>query len=176
MDLLQVLEYGRLVESLPDGSTFAEVGVLYGHSLGSNAYLFVKKGMKVYAVDLFEKVIGTYKYDEGLVTSNPSTVAKLSNNLLGNGIFEIVTIMPQGSVEGAKILKDSGVQFDMVFIDANHDYENVTADIEAWYPLVKPGGIIAGHDYGEPWPDVMKAVNEKFPNAHVMANIWSERK
>lgn len=37
--------------------------------------------------------------------------------------------------------------FDLVYIDAAHDYANVTADIEAWWPRVKKGGILAWHDH-----------------------------
>ncbi len=38
-------------------------------------------------------------------------------------------------------------RLDFVYLDARHDYRSVMADLEAWYPLVKTGGIIAGHDY-----------------------------
>ena len=37
--------------------------------------------------------------------------------------------------------------FDFVYIDADHTYEASYMDICAWYPKVKPGGILAGHDY-----------------------------
>jgi hypothetical protein len=36
---------------------------------------------------------------------------------------------------------------DFVYIDANHEYQAVLDDIHAWYPKVKPGGVLAGHDY-----------------------------
>lgn len=36
---------------------------------------------------------------------------------------------------------------DFVYIDANHDFLNVTQDIYYWSKKVRPGGIIAGHDY-----------------------------
>jgi len=32
-------------------------------------------------------------------------------------------------------------------VDARHDYKGVAQDLNDWYPLLKPGGIIAGHDY-----------------------------
>lgn len=38
--------------------------------------------------------------------------------------------------------------FDFVFIDADHTYEGVKADIDAWWPKVAPNGVLAGHDYG----------------------------
>jgi len=37
--------------------------------------------------------------------------------------------------------------FDLVYIDAAHDYESVKKDIEAWWPKVGPGRVLAGHDY-----------------------------
>ena len=40
---------------------------------------------------------------------------------------------------------------DFIFIDANHETEFVKNDIKYWYPRVKRGGLIAGHDYL--WPD-----------------------
>jgi hypothetical protein len=49
-----------------------------------------------------------------------------------------------------------------VFIDAAHDYDNVKADILAWYPKCK--GVIAGHDYFLTYPGVMNAVDELFEN------------
>lgn len=36
---------------------------------------------------------------------------------------------------------------DFVYIDSNHTYDAVTADLRAWYPKVRPGGMIAGHDF-----------------------------
>jgi Methyltransferase domain len=36
---------------------------------------------------------------------------------------------------------------DAVFLDADHSYEAVSADIAAWWPIVRPGGWLGGHDY-----------------------------
>jgi hypothetical protein len=49
------------------------------------------------------------------------------------------------SVEAAERVPDRSLDF--VYIDARHDYESVLEDLNAWYSKVKPGGIIAGHDY-----------------------------
>lgn len=37
---------------------------------------------------------------------------------------------------------------DFVYLDANHSYEAVKADLAAWYPKIKRGGLFAGDDYG----------------------------
>lgn len=49
------------------------------------------------------------------------------------------------SVEAAPAFDDATLDF--VYIDARHDYESVREDLETWYSKVRPGGIIAGHDY-----------------------------
>lgn len=48
--------------------------------------------------------------------------------------------------------------YDYVFIDGNHDYEYVKRDIENFYPLIRKGGFICGHDIG--LASVQKALNE----------------
>ena len=51
------------------------------------------------------------------------------------------------STEAAKKMKKESIDF--VYIDARHDYCGVMEDIKAYWPLVTPGGIMAGHDYNE---------------------------
>ena len=55
------------------------------------------------------------------------------------------TIWRMTSVEAAARVEDQS--FDFVYIDARHDYDSVKEDLEAWYAKVRPGGILAGHDY-----------------------------
>lgn len=64
------------------------------------------------------------------------------------------------SVKAAEYHGDQNCDFDFVYIDAAHDEASVTQDIEAWMPLIRPGGIIAGHDYCEQHPGVIQAVNK----------------
>lgn len=39
-------------------------------------------------------------------------------------------------------------ELDFIFIDADHTYSAVNADIQAWAPKIKVGGLLCGHDYG----------------------------
>ena len=52
------------------------------------------------------------------------------------------------SQEAAKLYPDG--YFDYIYLDADHTREGITADIESWWPKLKPGGIFAGHDYIHP--------------------------
>lgn len=72
------------------------------------------------------------------------------------------------SVSLAKSWAPRATPRDLVFIDANHSYEAVKADIEAWLPVVKPGGVMAFHDYRtSTFPGVTKAIHEAFGEENV---------
>jgi hypothetical protein len=61
------------------------------------------------------------------------------------------------SVEAAKSVPDASLDF--VYIDGNHNFENCTADLAAWSAKVRPGGIVAGHDYAlHRWPNQIHVV------------------
>jgi predicted O-methyltransferase YrrM len=67
-------------------------------------------------------------------------------------------------------------QADFIFIDADHSYEAVKADIAAWSKRLAPGGLIAGHDYDAHWPGVMRAVDEAYPGRlRGAGSIWYVR-
>lgn len=62
-------------------------------------------------------------------------------------------------------------RFDMVFLDASHDYDSVKADIEAWLPLLSPGALLCGHD--RQWDGVSRAIDELVPGHRVAVGaIW----
>jgi hypothetical protein len=56
-----------------------------------------------------------------------------------------------------------GEKADFVWIDGDHEYEDVKADILFYKSVLKSGGILSGHDYEEKFPGVIRAVNELCP-------------
>jgi glycosyltransferase involved in cell wall biosynthesis len=56
-----------------------------------------------------------------------------------------VNIIRAESLEAVKQFDDG--QLDWVYIDADHSYKAVKADIEAWVPKVRIGGLVSGDDY-----------------------------
>lgn len=82
------------------------------------------------------------------------------------GCYSNVEVMRMSSLEAAEKIES----VDMAFIDGEHTYESVTADIKAWLPKTRK--IIAGHDYDKAWPGVMQAVKELLGPVNVVGSIW----
>lgn len=84
------------------------------------------------------------------------------------GRFRKAKLIRQRSSDAARSLKMSQSEFysrdyDFVYIDGSHQYEDVVADLQTWWPLVSQQGILAGHDWemttGD-HQDVKRAVTE----------------
>jgi hypothetical protein len=58
-----------------------------------------------------------------------------------------VRVIKDRSLNAVKQFEDGF--FDMVYIDADHTESAVYADLCAWFPKVRAGGVLAGHDYLE---------------------------
>lgn len=56
-----------------------------------------------------------------------------------------VHLVRELSTVGARDFKDESLDF--VYLDGNHRYEYVVADLAAWHPKLRVGGIMCGHDY-----------------------------
>lgn len=50
--------------------------------------------------------------------------------------------------------------FDFVYIDSNHEFKDAYSDMTQWMLRLKPGGILAGHDYCDYHIEVKQAVDE----------------
>lgn len=153
-------ELGWLYDTFQSSRHHVEVGSYCGRSLMATCGA-MEPGSTVYAVDNNSEGI-----DAGWVRSVRAATLSL--------IAQRIEVLEMESLAAARHLHGLGVKLDSVFIDACHEYAECGADIQAWRALVKPEGIIAGHDY---WPvhnGVMAAVNELVPGFQIVpgTRIW----
>lgn len=155
--------YSEMIERFPNGSTFIELGVYFGKSLSFLAESIQKrnKNIHVYGIDkwypgaIFD---GNHRKIPKEIKDTVKTWDDVYNIALKNlEKFENVTLIRSDSAKAANLFSDSSVEF--VFVDAGHEFKMVKNDILSWYPKIKPGGIIAGHDYSDEFLGVKCAVD-----------------
>jgi predicted O-methyltransferase YrrM len=73
------------------------------------------------------------------------------------------------TTQAATLIPDGSL--DLVFIDADHTEAGVLADIDAYLPKIREGGVMSGHDIN--WPTVQRAVEQRFLTyATAPDNVW----
>lgn len=66
--------------------------------------------------------------------------------------FDNTILWRLSSEEASQRIEDGSLDF--VYIDGNHFYPSVKKDIELWWPKVRSGGVVGGHDYDDVPSDV----------------------
>lgn len=127
-------------ESLPEGMSILEVGVAAADF--SYRLLTEKKAEKIFLVDTFDNdeplPLQTQQYRRYTRTTHLSFVQDRFKN------YKNVTIIAGTSQKELPKIKE---QFDLIYLDAAHDYDSVVQDIENSIPLLKENGILAINDY-----------------------------
>jgi predicted O-methyltransferase YrrM len=82
-----------------------------------------------------------------------------------------VSILQKTSHEALNLVPN---HLDLAFIDGDHSYEAVKHDIQNWKKKVRPGGILAGHDYHSDFPGVVLAVQDCLKDQFQVGedNVW----
>ena len=91
--------------------------------------------------------------------------------------YEKLRVVRTTSLKFFELARGLNKYFDIGFIDGDHSYESVIADVGCWKTLIRKGGLLLGHDYSRRFPGVVKAVDEEFgPNIDIFpGHIWAVR-
>lgn len=108
----------------------------------------------VYAIDNWNASINHWQPDRNARKACQDNLA----DLIASGKVHLIEHDSQAGLPSEL----PGVVADMLWIDADHSYEAVAADIRHFAPLVKAGGLVCGHDYSVWHPDVQRAVDEAY--------------
>lgn len=69
-------------------------------------------------------------------------------NIAAAGVADVIDLLQMDTVAAAEHWDRS---IDYLYVDAGHTKEECLADLEAWWPFVNVGGLIAGDDYDDPY-------------------------
>jgi predicted O-methyltransferase YrrM len=157
-----VKKYNILVE------TVAEIGVWRGHT--TIVLLKYLPTIKFYhLVDPWE----SYKDYEESGDNKAGTNLSVAKLICEDRLYQYSNKLVWHQAFSSEAVKEmDNYSIDLVFIDANHAYEYVKNDIKNWWPKVRRGGIISGHDYQPHFPGVCQAVDEVF-KVHINVGVDS---
>jgi predicted O-methyltransferase YrrM len=164
---LQENERAWLAEAAAGKRLVVEFGAWCGKSTVALA-----GALEVISVDTFLGTPGDNGNHERLIADGlrPAAEWRAATAHLPN-VFAIVGDLRRTMTQ--RLLLAFAGSVDLVYIDADHSYQHVFADINLALRLVRPDGVVCGHDYDSTHPGVMQAVDEKFPNRRLPAEkLW----
>lgn len=159
---LEELRY--LAEMARRHERIAEIGSWQGRS--TKCLAMATQGT-VYSIDDF-------RGENGTPLPSGQLEAAYRRNLREQLVSGKVVHVPLPSVKAAIEMQRQWRTFNFVFIDGSHDLSSVIFDIAYWRPLVEPGGVLAGHDWGV--GEVKEALALVLPEARqTVGTIWEWR-
>ncbi len=186
--------YTDAVTSASQGGILVEIGVAFGRSAAFLASECIRQGRRDVRILAVDPWVDDWTQPHGWTETDRPTWggehaewARAKGGPFSAFVEMMRTHAPQ-ELERITGLRCMGWQaalvaatmqgsVDFVFIDGDHRYEGVRKDIDAWYPIVRSGGVIAGHDYTHEFPGVLQAVKERFPRGvETRGTSWIARK
>jgi predicted O-methyltransferase YrrM len=156
----------QLASDLPADAQVIEVGSWMGASTCFIAGGLKGAAPKIFAVDNFQG-LSTCGEDAAWYNRHfqklgaKSTLEIFQKNFADLGFASRTEPVVSDSLAAAKTLATKRGAIDFIFIDGDHSYEACEADILAWAPFVKRGGVIAFHDFGSRADGVTRAIFEE---------------
>jgi len=134
-----------ILKRVPKNGIVCEIGIF----TASLSRILLREGLTVYMIDAWSGVSPQEYKDTGDFHAKMGQEEQDRYYLMTRSIVEKygdrAKIIRKFSKEAVKDFPDNF--FDLVFIDADHSYEGCKADIQNYFPKVKKGGYIGGHDY-----------------------------
>lgn len=134
--------YERMVMRF-NNATFVEIGSWQGQSIMYLAERVkeLNKKIKLYTIDIF--TVGEQQNDGVVHHTGEDFYQNYLNNI--EPLKDYITTIRGSSHDVHTQFENESIDF--LFIDGDHSTEAVYKDLTLWYPKVKSGGIISGHDY-----------------------------
>lgn len=130
-----------------------EVGTWKGgsaiHMANKCKSLYGNNDFEIVCIDTFLGSVEHWNriaYSMSFENGRPDIYKTFVSNVIQTGNADVITPFPVDSHNGHQVLKHYGVQADLVYIDAGHDFNAVVSDINGYKTVLRPGGILLGDD------------------------------
>ncbi len=152
--------YDLAMDRIADHGVWVEVGAWQGRSISYAVVESVRRGKPIqfHVVDIW--TLAEKHHRPGLESDQDLYQAFRRNTQTIESYF---TVHRRASHQAAADFQDMSLDF--VMIDADHSYEAVLRDIQAWWPKMRPGGLLTGDDLRGSFPGVRQAISE-FADQH----------
>lgn len=95
----------------------------------------------------------------------PDLFYRFMANVIDHGCQDVIVPFATDSLNGARVLKRLGITADLIYVDASHEEGDVLRDYEAYWPLLKSGGVMLVDDLSGHFPGVINDF-ERFCKCH----------
>jgi len=176
--------YNEVVAKAANFDTVVEIGVGFGKSIAHMARgaINATKKLRVFGVDPFyddwdsdKPTWGANHAPWARAQGGPFNAVVAAMREHAREELEYINLLRCRSTQAARMFDDGSLFF--VFVDGSHHYEDVKADLEAWEPKIRKGGIFAGHDHTDSFQGVLRAVAERWTDGKTeqMGACWVRR-
>jgi len=188
--------YVEAVASAPAHAHFAENGVMLGRSacfmaeaIGASRKQIVFDAIDSFAWS-FDAILATGPYVTHprmqiyytrslpefwqVLVDKGSTFEAAKYCLERAGVAAHVNLIRRSGQAQAVNYVDGSLDF--VFVDAEHTYNDTVELLRSYLPKVRPGGVLAGHDFTNEFPGVVEAVCDVLGRVEVRGHSFVYRK
>lgn len=138
----------KLAQDVPPSGVIVEIGAEFGMSASLFCYAADPK-VTIYSIDLFPGDLMRLHMENlaeaGYATKTPAGIVSRTIVLQGDS-----AAYGLGWLDVVKRHGRNSEWVDLLFIDGDHSYKGVTADLLAWAGKVRSGGRMAFHDVAQP--------------------------
>jgi predicted O-methyltransferase YrrM len=179
--------YDFAIDKAEDGAKFVEIGGWFGRSSCYMGERILQSGKNVslYTIDIWTNAGHQWMGHHETIAKRGGTMLSAFRSYMEEaGVSHIVNPIQGNSHQAHENFTDESLDF--IFVDGDHTWEGVKNDIVLWWPKLKPGGVMAGHDYFEygNYTDCGRAVDYCFnldnrglaKTAHVRNGSWMMEK
>lgn len=147
-----------------------EIGVAFG--TGSQSVLENTDISRLYSIDPYKHFPDSVYPDGMNLEQHTFDVLYLRAQKRLASYGDRSMLLRMTSLDAAELFADNSLDF--VYLDGNHTFEGLSADLQKWYDKVRSGGLLIGDDYGHiSHPGVKQAVNTFCAQRSLKVNVRS---